>query len=225
MAVATLVFARTHSDDWIARASMATAYGALGLLAIALAIGPVATLRGRRYPVGTMLRRDIGLWSAVIAVVHVIIGLQVHMRGQMASNSLSPSQGTPLPRVDPFGIANYTGAAAALILGSMLATSNDWSLRRLGAMRWRRVHAYGQWALVLRSPTAPRTRAREAFPRLRGAVRGHGNWSGGDSRLAYTPHPSTRVGVARTQGARQRKKSGAAFAAPLSRPRPRCDLS
>jgi len=143
------VFAATESDDPVFRGSIATAYVALGLFIITIAFGPYVALRGRRYPVSTDIRRDFGIWSALVAILHVIVGLQVHLRGKMWEYFVHPIKGVPLPRIDPFGAANYTGLAAGLILVVLLATSNDVSLRRLGAGPWRSLHALVAWCLVL----------------------------------------------------------------------------
>jgi methionine sulfoxide reductase heme-binding subunit len=144
-----VVFAATESTDPVFRASIATAYVALGLFIITVAFGPYAALRGRRYPVSTDIRRDFGIWSALVAMVHVVVGLQVHLRGKMWEYFVRPVKGVVLPRIDPFGAANYTGLGAALILVVLLATSNDASLRRLGAGPWRSLHALVAWCLVL----------------------------------------------------------------------------
>ena len=143
------VFAAIASDDPVFRASIATAYVSLGLFIITLAFGPYAGLTGRRYPVSTDIRRDFGIWSALVAIVHVIVGLQVHLRGKMWEYFVRPIQGALWPRIDPFGAANYTGLAAALIFVALFATSNDASLRRLGAGQWRSLHALVAWCLVL----------------------------------------------------------------------------
>jgi methionine sulfoxide reductase heme-binding subunit len=143
------VFAATQSTDPVFRASIATAYVALGLFIITVAFGPYAALRGRRYPVSTDIRRDFGIWSALVGIVHVIVGLQVHLRGKMWEYFVRPVKGALLPRTDAFGAANYTGLAAGLILVVLLATSNDVSLRRLGAGPWRSLHALVAWCLVL----------------------------------------------------------------------------
>ena len=135
------VFAAIESDDPVFRASIATAYVALGLFLVTLAFGPYAALRGRRYPVSTDIRRDFGIWTALVAIVHVVVGLQVHLRGKMWEYFVRPMKGVLLPRIDPFGVANYTGLTAGLILIALLVTSNDASLRRLGTERWRSVHA------------------------------------------------------------------------------------
>ena len=143
------VFAAIDSTDQIFRASMATAYVALVLFAITLSFGPVAALKGRRYPVSTDIRRDFGIWSGIVAIAHVIIGLQVHLRGKMWEYFVQPVKGVLLPRVDPFGAANYTGLVAALIFVALLVTSNDASLRRLGTGRWRSLHDLTAWAAIL----------------------------------------------------------------------------
>jgi DMSO/TMAO reductase YedYZ heme-binding membrane subunit len=40
-------------------------------------------------------------------------------------------------RQDAFGFGNYTGALSALVFALLLALSNDISLRKLGAVRWK----------------------------------------------------------------------------------------
>jgi methionine sulfoxide reductase heme-binding subunit len=144
-----LIFGAIRSTDAMFRASMATAYVGLLLLAVTLAFGPVAALRGRRYPVTTDLRRDVGIWAAIVSIAHVVIGLQVHLRGKMWEYFVHSVGGTFLPRIDPFGAANYAGAAATFLLAVLLVTSNDAALRRLGVTGWRSVHKWVEWVFVL----------------------------------------------------------------------------
>ncbi len=123
----------------IFRLSMATAYVGLTLLALTLMIGPWNKLRGHPNPVSGYLRRDIGIWAGVLGIVHVIPGLQVHFTGKMWLYFLPPANATyafPL-RIDPFGLTNYAGLGATLILLLLLALSNNASLRALGAGRWK----------------------------------------------------------------------------------------
>lgn len=143
------VFAAIESDDPVFRASIATAYVALGLFIVTLAFGPYAALRRRRYPVSTDIRRDFGIWTALVAIVHVVVGLQVHLRGKMWEYFVHSVKGVVLPRIDPFGAANYTGLAATLVFVVLLATSNDASLRGLGTGRWRSLHRLVTWGLIL----------------------------------------------------------------------------
>ena len=144
-----LIFAGIQSTDPIFRLSMATAYIGLVLFVVTLGFGPYAALRGSRYPVSADIRRDFGIWSGIIAIAHVVAGLQVHLRGKMWEYFVHPFKGVLLPRIDPFGAANYTGLAAALIFVVLLVTSNDASLRRLGTGRWQSVHALVTWGLAL----------------------------------------------------------------------------
>ena len=119
------------------RMSMATAYVALGLLVATLAIGALNILRGRRNPVSIDLRRDIGIWCALVTLAHVAIGLQVHMAGMLLYFFHAPGGGRTTLRLDLFGLANHAGLIAALLITLLLALSNDLSLRRLGVRRWK----------------------------------------------------------------------------------------
>ena len=144
------------SPDPLARASLTSAYVALGLLSATLLTGPLDVLRGRPTPVSTDLRRDIGIWAAVVGLVHVVLGLQVHLRGRWWLYFVYGPQERRRPlqspvRLDPFGLANHTGLAATLLLLVLLAISNDVALRRLGSRRWKSVQRwnYAAAALVL----------------------------------------------------------------------------
>jgi sulfoxide reductase heme-binding subunit YedZ len=154
LAVASLValvaaYTIVSSDNRVFRVSMATAYVALALIAITFSFGPIAALRGRRYPVSTDLRRDFGIWGGIVALAHVIVGLQVHLRGRIVEYFASRTDHALLPRFDLFGFANYTGLLAMVILALMLATSSDLALRQLGTGQWRRVHSFASLAIAL----------------------------------------------------------------------------
>lgn len=133
------------------RASMATAYASLAWLIVCLSIGPLNLIRRRPNPVSTDLRRDVGIWAAALAVVHAIIGLQVHLRGRMEEYFLyGPDAPHRIPlRHDLFGAANYSGLASALLLIMLLAISNDLSLRRLGTVRWKQLQRWNYVAMTL----------------------------------------------------------------------------
>ena len=140
----TLAIHRLATDKSSAafRWSMATGYAGILLIGAALLLGPWWLFRGRRPPVSSDLRRDIGLWGAVAALLHVATGLKVHMQGDMLNYFFYRAHDGPhtFPiRIDPFGIVNWTGLAATLLLVLLLVISNDWSLRALGAARWKRL--------------------------------------------------------------------------------------
>ena len=146
-ALLAVMLAFVHSKDIIYRLSMATAYASLALLVVALLIGPLNVLRGRPNPVSTNLRRDIAIWGGAVAVGHVIIGLQVHLRGHMIEYFVDPKRGGP--RIDRFGLANYTGLVAGLVFVMLLALSNDLSLRSLGTPRWKALQRWNYVAMGL----------------------------------------------------------------------------
>ena len=130
---------------------MATGYVATGLLGLTLIVGPANLLLRRRTPVSSYLRRDAGMWTAGFSVVHVFFGLQVHGVGQLAGivgYFLAPD-GVPLG--NSFGLGNWTGLAATVIVVGLLAISSDWALGTLkaGAWKWLQRLNYALFVLVL----------------------------------------------------------------------------
>lgn len=119
--------------------SMATAYAGLALLGFTLLVGAVTVLRSRPNPISSDFTRDVGISAALVSIVHVVVGLFVHMGGNPLLYFLFPAgdkHWIPL-RYDPFGLANWIGLASTLILITLFATSNDLSLRKLGKGRWK----------------------------------------------------------------------------------------
>jgi sulfoxide reductase heme-binding subunit YedZ len=151
LVVTAVAAAADRSPQTIHRLSMGTAYAALVLLASSLAIGPVRVLRARPNPVSTDLTRDVGIWAGITGLLHVLFGLQVHMRGRFWLYFVYPSdQPHRLPLChDSFGAANWTGLGATLVLMLLLAISNDASLRRLGTTRWKRLQRWSYAAALL----------------------------------------------------------------------------
>ncbi|HWP49017.1 MAG TPA: hypothetical protein VNM22_17815 [Candidatus Limnocylindrales bacterium] len=129
------------------RLSMASAYAGLTFLGLSLIIGPWNVLQDRPNPISTDLRRDVGIWAGLLGLVHMIVGLQVHMGGKFWLYFLyPPNQSHFLPlRHDAFGFANFMGLVATLILILLLSLSNDFSLRALGVKRWK---ALQRWNYV-----------------------------------------------------------------------------
>jgi methionine sulfoxide reductase heme-binding subunit len=135
--------------------TFASGYVALGLLALTLLIGPTNLLLGRRVPVSNYLTRDMGTWAAFFSALHTIVGLQVH--GPPGATSLSERilsyflgpDGRPL--TNSFGLANWTGLAATVIVLGLLAISSDFALRKLKAGRWKWLQRlnYALFALVI----------------------------------------------------------------------------
>jgi len=148
--VAALYSTRPYADV-ISRASFATAYPALALLAATLLIGPWNVLRRKPNPVSSDLRRDLGIWAGILGVLHAAVGQFVHLSGRpWLYYVYGPGEHHHGMRHDLFGLANYTGALGALLLAMLFATSNDLSLRRLGTRKWKQLQRwnYAVFALV-----------------------------------------------------------------------------
>ena len=137
----------------IARFTTATGYIALGLLGLTLLIGPVNLLLYRRTPISSYLVRDVGMWAAIVSVIHVIAGFFVHgpavpLIERILFYFFAPD-GSPL--TNRFGWANWTGLAATLIVVGLLAISSDAALQKLKAKRWKNLQRlnYALFVLVI----------------------------------------------------------------------------
>jgi sulfoxide reductase heme-binding subunit YedZ len=135
-------------QDVISHLSIATAYPALLLIltAAALLLDPWNVLHGHNNPVSFDLRRDLGIWAGIMALLHTGVGLNVHLRGRPWLYFVDQHNRV---RRDLFGFGNYTGLIAAFLLLLLLAISNDLSLRRLGTRKWKSLQRWTYLAGVL----------------------------------------------------------------------------
>jgi len=135
------------AGDLIWRVSVTTGWLAGGLLLFTLVLGPANLLRRRPNPLSSDLRRDVGIWAGIVGVAHAVLGIFVHFRGHPWTYFVWDR---PVPlRYDPFGAASWTGLGATIILVMLTAISNDFSLRRLGAARWKRLQRWNYAAFLL----------------------------------------------------------------------------
>lgn len=149
-AVWLLYVTRSYRDP-LSRLSFATAYPALVLVALTLAIGPWNTLLGKRMPVSSDWRRDAGIWAGILSLAHTAVGQNVHLRGRpwlYYVYAAREHHSFPV-RHDWFGLANYTGALSALVVLALLATSSDYALRALGTPRWKQLQRWNYAAFAL----------------------------------------------------------------------------
>lgn len=138
-----------REDPSAQRLSMGTAYAALFFLCAALSLGPWYALTTGRRPASTPLRRDVAIWSALFALAHVVVGLQVHFGGRWLNYFAHIEAGQMALRVDAFGAANHIGLVAGLGLLVLLIISNDAAMRGLGIAQWRRWQSAAPWLGVL----------------------------------------------------------------------------
>ncbi len=150
-ATTTALYVTRPYKDVITKLSFATAYPALVLLAVTLLIGPWNTLRKQRMPVSSDLRRDIGIWAGILGLFHAVVGQNVHLRGRPWFYYIYEHRknGPTGLRHDLFGFNNFTGLAATIVLIALLATSNDWYLRRLGTRQWKTIQRWNYVCFAL----------------------------------------------------------------------------
>lgn len=134
---ATIVEAR----DTIQMLSLTTAYVSFLFFAAALIVAPVRMMLGQSIGVSNGLRRNFGIWAGVFAIAHVVAGLGVHFDGKIWLYFVYPPEANKLIpfRYGPFGLTNYLGAVAAITFVVLLVISNNYSIRRLGPARWKRI--------------------------------------------------------------------------------------
>jgi sulfoxide reductase heme-binding subunit YedZ len=143
-----MIYALLPPPDVRHRVSMASAYVAIIYLVISLAIGPYRVSRNLPNPISFDLRRDIGIWVGLLATLHTIVGLTVHLRGRMWMYFLKTLH-PPRFQMSLFGFANYVGAIATLVFLLLLLISNDLSLGSLGTSRWKYIQRWSYIASAL----------------------------------------------------------------------------
>lgn len=114
--------------------TVASGYLAVVFLTITLLIGTANLLLRKRNPISSYLTRDVGIWVVLATVAHVIPGLLVH---SPASGFFAYFIADGRPLTNSFGLGNWTGLAALVIVVGLLAISTDRSLRELKAKRWK----------------------------------------------------------------------------------------
>jgi sulfoxide reductase heme-binding subunit YedZ len=147
-----ILYATRPFPDVLTRLSFSSAYPALILIAATLLIGPIKLLSGERIAASLDLRRDVGIWAGVAGLFHTVVGQCVHLRGRpwlyYIYENWQQKHFLPM-RHDLFGLANYTGLVAALILLALLATSNDASLRKLSTPGWKQLQRWNYAVFAL----------------------------------------------------------------------------
>lgn len=147
-------FAAVH-QHWspMHRWNKATADASIVLLAMTLALGPLARLWpgwGRLLP----LRRELGIYAVLLALVHTVVILEgwvVWDLARLVGFEFHPGLGHYVMVQHGFGLANLIGVLALAYGFLLVATSNDRAVRLLGGAVWKFVQrgAYVLWALVV----------------------------------------------------------------------------
>lgn len=148
---AVILFIFRGRRDLITYCAWSTGYLSVVLLAFTLVIGPLKLIRKLKNPLSTYFRRDIGIFAGVLAIVHSVTGLFVHLRGKMFLYFFKESESGYSIRFDSFGLANYTGLISAGLIIILLITSNDKTIIWLTPGKWKNIQrlSYLMFVLVL----------------------------------------------------------------------------
>jgi sulfoxide reductase heme-binding subunit YedZ len=147
--IASLIFHYNWPKrDTITFITGASGYISIILITFSLLIGPFNLLLKRTNPVSTYFRRDIGIIGGVLAVIHSVAGLFVHLRGSNWKYFLNKTEAGYSIRLDDFGLANYTGLISGLIIVVLLITSNDFSFRKLNPILWKNIQRFSYPAFL-----------------------------------------------------------------------------
>jgi methionine sulfoxide reductase heme-binding subunit len=135
--------------SFLSQMTIATGYVATGLLALTLLVGPANLLLRKRNPVSNYLRRDLGTWTVVFSVAHVILAFRSAYRGALSFLDFFVADGRPL--TGSFGLGNWTGLTALVIAIGLLAISTNRAVRELQGKRWKALQRlnYTVFALVV----------------------------------------------------------------------------
>ncbi len=125
--------------------ALGTGYVSLILLAVTLLIGPINLLRKRKNPVNLNFRRDIGIWSGITAIVHVVFSLQI----TPGKSIIEYFTGNSVSGFGLFEIGNNVGLVATLIIVALLITSNQISLKLLKGKRWKLLQRFNYLLILL----------------------------------------------------------------------------
>lgn len=129
--------------------SVGLGYESLILLVLTLLVGPFNLLWKRRNPVNINLRRDLGIWSGITAIAHVIFSFMVYENGNILAYFFTKEADGSGPLLNLFGASNYVGLIATAIMLALLVTSNQLSLRLLKGKRWKFLQRFNYPLFVL----------------------------------------------------------------------------
>jgi sulfoxide reductase heme-binding subunit YedZ len=150
--ISTIIFYINKGNrNTITFIAFASGFISLTILSISLILGTLGLIRQRKNNVSTYFRRDIGIMGGFLALCHSITGLFVHLRGKTWLYFLNKTDNSYAIRLDNFGLANYTGLIAALLILVLIVTSNDFMLRKLKPVPWKNIQrlAYFMYAFIM----------------------------------------------------------------------------
>lgn len=131
--------------------SLATAYLCLVFMAVALSVGPLRAVRSRPLVLNIYLRRDVGIWAALVGLVHLFVATELSMsQDYMAAYvNLSTSGLSGEMRAGLFSWGSIAGFIVGLLVLLLLVLSNNWIMRTMGSKWWKRLQRCAYVAFIL----------------------------------------------------------------------------
>lgn len=132
------------------RISIVSAYLCLALLCAALLIGPVRAIRTGQPCLNHLVRRDIGIWAAIIGFVHFALALALSMNFEYMDAFVN-AEGLSLTRdlrYRLYSLGNISGFLVGVFFLLLLLLSNNRSLSLLGTRWWKRLQRLSYLALA-----------------------------------------------------------------------------
>ena len=138
---------------WLDRLSIVSAYACLVCLSVALLIGPWQAIRYGKPILNHYLRRDLGIWGAIWGFGHFYLAMLLSMNNEYLERFVYADD---LPFAEAtqyllYSAGTIVGFLVGVVFIVLLGLSNDWSLRRLGRRKWKRMQrlAYVAFGLIV----------------------------------------------------------------------------
>lgn len=147
--IGTIFYFIWTKKDLITIITDVSGYIAIVLISVSLTIGSINILLNRINPTSSYFRRDIGVFSGILVLIHSLFGLFVHLRGNMWQYFFHKTNNGYSIRFDDFGLANYTGLLSALLIIALLVTSNDYFVVQLKVTIWKNIQRLSYLMFIL----------------------------------------------------------------------------
>jgi len=153
--------------DTIDGLSISTAWLCVLIMAAALSLGPLRARRTGSPILNLQLRRDLGIWSGITGLGHLVFATMQSMSQQYMSQYVAVDLAGigPDARASLFSWGSIIGFLIGLLLLLLLGLSNNRVMHRLGPKRWKRLqrlvypvfvltvlHGFAYQLLEIRSP-------------------------------------------------------------------------
>jgi len=127
------------------RMSLGSAWLCLIFFCATLLVGPRQVIEGGKPQTNNLLRRDLGIWTAITGLVHFWLGTMLSMdrEGYMARFVIDEV------RDGWFFWGSVWGFVAGILCLVLLGVSNNKSLKRFGAKWWKRIQRLAYPTFIL----------------------------------------------------------------------------